>query len=70
MTISGGRNLCSYTFHEATPLDRLNQMIVSAEVGVIGPFLDQHPDLDLAAALAFAKERGNEEAAEEIGRRQ
>ncbi|HVT13650.1 MAG TPA: hypothetical protein VHE55_15400 [Fimbriimonadaceae bacterium] len=66
MTISGNRNLYSYAFHVATPQDRLNQMIESGELGVVGAFLDLHPDLDLPAALVLAKERDHEEAVREI----
>ncbi len=70
MTISGGRNLYSYTFHEAMPQDRLAQMIESGEVGVVGAFLDRHPDLDLEAALSLARKCGHEEAVHEIEQRQ
>jgi hypothetical protein len=67
--IEGGRNLYNYTFHDATPEDRLMAMIEGGELGVIGPFLDQHPHLDLSAALVLARGRKNEEAIRELSQR-
>lgn len=64
--IEGNRNLYNYTFTAATARDRLSAMIETGEVGVIGPFLDLHPELDLQAALTLASTLGNEEAASEI----
>jgi hypothetical protein len=64
--IEGGRNLYNYTFREADDLDRLIAMIEAGAVGVIGPFLDQHPGLDTAPALVLAMELGNQGAVREI----
>ena len=61
-----GRNLYSYTFHEATPSDRLLAMIETVEIGVIGAFLNQHPGLELGPALALARKLGREEAVREL----
>ena len=69
VSISGGRRLYSYTFREATPLDQLIQMIETGEIGVVGPFLDQHPGLELDAALSLARECGNGDAVREIEQR-
>ena len=64
--IEGGRNLYNYTFHPSGPQDRLLQMIETGEVGVIGPFLDQHPELQLGEALELARRLGREEAVSEL----
>jgi hypothetical protein len=67
--IEGDRNLYNYTFREATPEDRLAQMIEGRQVGVIGAFLDQHPDLDLTAAIELARKLDNQEAVNELTNR-
>ena len=64
--IEGDRNLYSYTFRQATGLERLVAMIESGETEGVGDFLDRHPELDLDAALESAREHGCEEAAREL----
>lgn len=66
LTIEGGRTLYAYTFRTATDQDRLTSMIEGREAGVIGPFLDRHPGLDVPRALELARRLGNEEAVREI----
>ena len=64
--IEGNRNLYNYTFREPTDLDELFEIIERNELEMIKAFIDSHPDVDRAAATAFALERGNELAAAEI----
>jgi len=64
--IEGDRNLYNYTFHAATPMERLASLIESGELAGVSELLDSYPDLDLAEALDLARRSGRSDVIEEI----